>query len=105
MEFRHASWFSDDVYEALRSQDVALVAVDAGREEGAGSPLVPTASWGYVRMRRGEYATTSWRNGRGGSASQQWSEAYVFVKHEEGQATGTRTRPRRWSRALSYSTT
>ena len=28
LEFRHASWFDEEVYEALRSHDIALVAVD-----------------------------------------------------------------------------
>ncbi|HZE74315.1 MAG TPA: DUF72 domain-containing protein, partial [Gemmatimonadales bacterium] len=46
MEFRHESWFADDVLEALRARDIALVAVD---EDEGGSPLVPTASWGYLR--------------------------------------------------------
>jgi uncharacterized protein YecE (DUF72 family) len=88
MEFRHASWFADDVYDALRAHDVALVAVDADEEEGPGAPLVPTASWGYVRMRRGEYpeaVMASWAERIGG---QKWEEAYVFVKHEEGKGSG-----------------
>ena len=88
MEFRHVSWYSDDVYEALRSHDVALVAVDEDEEEGPGAPLVPTATWGYVRMRRGEYpddGLASWAKRIG---AQPWSEAYVFVKHEEGKGSG-----------------
>ena len=88
MEFRHASWFSDDVYEALRAHDVALVAVDADEEEGPSSPLVPTASWGYVRMRRTDYAPDQLVEWTRRIADQQWSEAYIFVKHEEGKATG-----------------
>ena len=52
MEFRHESWFADDVFDALRARDIALVAVDG--DEG-GAPLVPTASWGYLRLRRRAY--------------------------------------------------
>ena len=40
LEFRHDSWFTDEVYDALRDHDIALVAVD--EDEGA-TPLVPTA--------------------------------------------------------------
>ena len=88
MEFRHDSWFGDDVYDALRSHNVALVAVDEDEAEGTGAPLVPTASWGYIRMRRGDYseaALASWVERLG---SQKWDEAYVFVKHEEGKPVG-----------------
>jgi len=88
MEFRHPSWFEEEVYELLRSRDVALVAVDEDESEGPGAPLVPTASWGYVRMRRGEYdagSLAAWTERIGG---QPWEEAYVFLKHEEGKGSG-----------------
>lgn len=38
MEFRHASWFTEEVYDLLRARDVALVAVDADEAEGGASP-------------------------------------------------------------------
>jgi uncharacterized protein YecE (DUF72 family) len=104
MEFRHASWFSDDVYDALRGRDVALVAVDEDPEEGPGSPLIPTATWGYLRMRRGHYAEddlASWAQRIG---AQPWTEAYVFVKHEEGQPRGPDS-AEAMAKVLSYSTT
>ena len=88
MEFRHASWFTDAVYEALRAHDVALVAVDEDESEGAGAPLVPTASWGYLRLRRADYddpALGAWLERIRG---QPWSEAYAFLKHDEEKPTG-----------------
>jgi uncharacterized protein YecE (DUF72 family) len=88
IEFRHPSWFVDEVYDLLRARDVALVAVDEDETEGKGSPLVPTASWGYLRLRRSAYdraALESWATRIGGSP---WSEAYVFLKHEDGSPTG-----------------
>ena len=88
MEFRHPSWFDDQVFDVLRSSDVALVAVDEKEAEGTGSPLVPTASWGYLRLRRVEYdeaLLTSWAERILGQA---WSAAYVFLKHEDGSPTG-----------------
>jgi uncharacterized protein YecE (DUF72 family) len=104
MEFRHASWFSDDVYEALRSHDVALVAVDEDEAEGPGAPLVPTAKWGYVRMRRGEYSDDDLAAWSRRLASQPWDEAYIFVKHEEGKGTGPGA-AEGMLRAMDYSTT
>ena len=88
MEFRHASWFTDPVYDALRAHDVALVAVDEDEGEGSGSPLVATATWGYLRLRRTEYddqALGVWLERIRG---QPWSEAYVFLKHDEDKPTG-----------------
>jgi uncharacterized protein YecE (DUF72 family) len=88
LEFRHSSWFVDEVYELLRSRNVALVAVDTDEEHGNAAPVVPTASWGYLRLRRGSYSTAdlvSWANR---IESVGWSDAYVFLKHEEGSPSG-----------------
>lgn len=88
IEFRHASWFDDEVYELLRSRSVALVAVDEDEAEGKGSPLVPTASWGYVRLRRFEYGTAALEQWAARIKGQHWDEAYVFLKHEDGSPKG-----------------
>jgi len=91
LEFRHASWFTEEVYEALRRHDVALVAVDEDESEGAGSPLVPTASWGYVRLRRAAYRTEDLPAWVERIRSQPWKEAFVFLKHDEEGGTGPAT--------------
>jgi uncharacterized protein YecE (DUF72 family) len=88
MEFRHPSWFDDEVYDALRGRDISLVAVDEDEAEGSGSPLVPTASWGYLRLRRVRYDEDRLRSWAERILSQAWSEAYVFLKHEDGSPTG-----------------
>jgi uncharacterized protein YecE (DUF72 family) len=49
-EFRHSSWFSDVVYDALKQRDVALCLADRRNQHTA---LVRTASWGFVRMHEG----------------------------------------------------
>lgn len=85
MEFRHDSWFDDEVYETLRGHDVALVGVD---EDEAATPLVPTASWGYLRLRRTEYADAELAEWAGRVRAQPWSEAYVFLKHDEESVAG-----------------
>lgn len=59
-EFRHASWFDDSVYQALADAEVALCVADS---EELATPLVATARWGYVRLRRMDYddaAVASW---------------------------------------------
>lgn len=88
MEFRHPSWFVDEVYAALSERDMALVAVDEDEAEGSGSPLVSTASWGYLRLRRKAYDDASLGEWASRIRSNPWTDAYVFLKHEDGSPTG-----------------
>ena len=85
LEFRHPSWFDDEVYDALREHDVALVAVD---EDAETTPLVPTASWGYLRLRKTEYGEEELGNWAERIRGQPWHEAYVFLKHDEESTAG-----------------
>jgi uncharacterized protein YecE (DUF72 family) len=81
-EFRHASWFDDDVYTALGARNAALCIADT--EDGS-TPAVSTADWGYLRLRAvdytdaelAEWVTALRRIGR------DWRDAFVFFKHEE----------------------
>jgi uncharacterized protein YecE (DUF72 family) len=86
-EFRSPTWLDDEVYEILREHDAALVAVDTGEEGDA--PLVPTASWGYARLRRVEYAPGDLEAWARRFGEPGWDELYVFFKHED-EATGPR---------------
>lgn len=81
-EFRHTSWWSDDVYELLRSTNTALCIADTA--EGT-TPLVATADFGYVRLRDEGYAEgelVEWV-GRLKQLGAGWTDAFVFFKHEE----------------------
>ena len=86
-EFRHASWFEDDVYEALRGHDAALVVADTD-EEGSDLrvPFVATATWGYLRLRRAVYDDAALAEWARRVTGQPWKEAFVFFKHEEAGA-------------------
>ncbi|MDP9036827.1 MAG: DUF72 domain-containing protein, partial [Myxococcota bacterium] len=52
-EFRHKSWFDDEVFAVLRERGVALCIAEG---EALATPLVATADWGYVRLRRDAYS-------------------------------------------------
>jgi uncharacterized protein YecE (DUF72 family) len=88
IEFRHPSWFENEVYDLLRSHGVALVAVDEDEGEGTGSPLVPTAAWGYLRLRRSAYDSRTLQQWAAKIRAREWNEAYVFLKHEDGSPQG-----------------
>ena len=81
VEFRHASWFDDEVFETLRARGAALCVADTGEEPIA--PLVATTDWGYLRLRREEFGDNELRAWAQKIREQPWSDAFVFLKHEE----------------------
>ena len=85
IEFRHESWFGDDVFDALRERDIALC---VSEQPEFASPVVATATWGYARLHRFDYDDTALAEWAKRIAAQSWSEAYVFFKHDEGAGSG-----------------
>jgi uncharacterized protein YecE (DUF72 family) len=81
IEFRHASWFDDEVFAALRERQVALCVADTGEEPVV--PLVATAGWGYLRLRREDFSESDLREWARRILEQPWGDAYVFMKHED----------------------
>jgi uncharacterized protein YecE (DUF72 family) len=81
MEFRHPSWFDHDVYRTLSERNVALVGGDLEEAEKS-PPLVATADFGYLRLRRVDYDPTSIAEWAARIAAQNWQSAYAYLKHE-----------------------
>jgi len=79
-EFRHASWFEDDVFGALRAKGAALCVAE---DEELATPLVATADWGYLRLRRQDYDDAAVAGWAEKVRAQAWTEAFVFFKHED----------------------
>ena len=79
-EFRHESWFSDDVYDALKAAGAALCLSE--REDNAPPPLVETAPWGYVRLRLETYADAELEQWARRLAQSKWGEVYAYFMHE-----------------------
>ena len=80
-EFRHQSWFEDDVFAALRERNAALCIAEA--EDDLDIPFVATADFGYLRLRMPEYTDSQLRAWHERVNDQQWSDAFVFFKHED----------------------
>jgi uncharacterized protein YecE (DUF72 family) len=91
LEFRHASWFDDEVWAVLRAHGAALCVAEGEKLE---SPLVATADWGYVRLRRDEYSDEVIANWAAKILAMPWKEAYVYLKHDEGDAPSVARRLR-----------
>ena len=79
-EFRHVSWFCDEVYAALTEHNAALCVAD---DEKLSTPVVATASWGYLRLRREDYSHADVQRWFAQTKAQPWSDTYVFFKHED----------------------
>lgn len=80
-EFRHPSWFDDEVFSCLREYNRALCLAEMDDQES--SDLIATATWGYLRLRRSDYSCADLMNWKERILAQQWDHAYVFFKHED----------------------
>ena len=85
IEFRHQSWFEDDVFDVLRARDIALCITE---QPDFASPVVSTASWGYARLHKLDYDEAGLVSWADKLKTQSWKEAYVFFKHDEGEGSG-----------------
>ncbi len=79
-EFRNASWFSDDVYDALKGAGASLCLSE--REDDAPPPLVETAPWGYVRLRLETYSESDLARWAERLSRTSWTEIYAYFMHE-----------------------
>lgn len=80
-EFRHASWFNEEVYALLRKADAALCQAESEKLE---TPDVQTASFAYLRLRNEEYSTKERKQiSEMVSKLAQRGDVFVYFKHEE----------------------
>jgi uncharacterized protein YecE (DUF72 family) len=82
MEFRHATWHQDAVYDLLRQHHVALCIAE---DEKSCEPLVHTAPFGYYRLHRLQYTHAqleTWADHLRSHA--QVRPAFCYFTHETG---------------------
>ena len=79
-EFRHESWFDEEVTTLLAERGAALVSGDP--DDGDTLPLIATAPFGYLRLRAATYDLQGLQSWHQKIAAQPWQEVYVFLKHE-----------------------
>jgi uncharacterized protein YecE (DUF72 family) len=90
-EFRHQSWFDEEVFGVLRDHGAALCIAEA--EDSLEIPFVATADWGYLRLRRPDYGDAELKTWLRRVREQGWQDVFVFFKHEDegkGQQTAKR---------------
>ena len=79
-EFRNETWFSDEVYDALKNAGAALCLSE--REDNAPPPLVETAPWGYVRLRLETYSDNELAQWAERLRRTKWGEVFAYFMHE-----------------------
>lgn len=81
-EFRHESWFSDEIYKALQEHNATLCVAET---EKLNTPEVRTANYIYFRFRQPSYSADDLRKlvDRMGRCVADGLETYAFFKHEE----------------------
>jgi len=81
-EFRHASWFDEDVFGRLRDHGKALCVADSEKME---TPFEVTADFAYFRLRDEGYQSTDiaeWAR-KIGPLEERCKDVFVYFKHEE----------------------
>jgi len=77
-EFRHESWFNDEVYAALRNAGVALCWAES---EKIVTPEVQTAQFHYLRLRKEECDLKAVERKVRSLAND--GDVYIYFKHED----------------------
>jgi uncharacterized protein YecE (DUF72 family) len=81
-EFRHDSWFTEDVYDRLKNKNSALCIADT--EKGT-TPLAATADFGYFRLRDEGYTDEDLKKWSETvkQLGANWRDTFIYFKHEE----------------------
>jgi uncharacterized protein YecE (DUF72 family) len=79
-EFRHPSWSEPAVIDLLRARNHALCTADTDESPG---DLQPTASFGYLRMRKDGYGDADLVSWAKRILAQNFRDVFVFFKHED----------------------
>lgn len=81
LEVRNPSWRDPAVYALMEKHGVALVASQTDEEPDP--EILPTAPWGYLRLRKSSYEPKELVAWSRRIANTGWKEAFVFFKHEQ----------------------
>ena len=79
-EFRHQSWFNEEIYSVLRSHNAALCVAES---DDITTPEVVTADFSYFRLRRTDYSAEDRKSLAKRIRSRESGDVFAFFKHEE----------------------
>ena len=81
-EFRHPSWFDDEIMSHLRTHNAALCIAESA---DLTTPSIATTDFGYLRLRREDYTDLDLERWSAFLQRQEhaWEDVFVYFKHEE----------------------
>lgn len=81
-EFRHPSWFDEEVFAVLNARNIALCISES---VDLSAPVVATADYGYLRLRREDYTDADMERWATAIREKEkvWPDVFVYLKHEE----------------------
>ena len=80
-EFRHESWFCEEIFALLRKANAALCEAES---ENMKTPPVQTADFAYLRLRREDYSPAARRQiAQRVAEVADVGDAFVYFKHED----------------------
>ena len=79
-EFRHKSWFDDEIMTILKDARAALCIAD---DEELACPVWATADYGYLRMRRETYDAAALTDWASRLKALPWQDCFIYFKHED----------------------
>ncbi len=81
-EFRHPSWHDPEIFSLLEKRNAALCIAESDKMT---APVVATADYGYLRLRREDYGEQDVARWAAVLAAHRdrWKDVFVYYKHEE----------------------
>lgn len=80
-EFRHDSWFTEEVFAVLRKANAALCHAESEKLE---TPRVQTADFSYLRLRKAKYSPKARAElARRAAGLARSGDVFIYFKHED----------------------
>jgi len=82
VEFRHESWYNEDVYGLLRQHDAALGIIEREDPDAPAPPAIITGSFAYMRLRKGDYSAPELEHWAKWILAQS-VDVFCYLKHDD----------------------
>jgi len=82
VEFRHESWYNDEVYGLLSRHGAALGIIERDDPDAPAPPAIITGSFAYMRLRKGDYSASELEHWATWIVNQK-VDVFCYLKHDD----------------------